>query len=119
MTEKYPLTGDRLALALIMTRADKPTITKNRELSLVDVDKMISIKNKSFKEGDQRIQNMRMAVDLSGLRNNNNINRDAAVPNLVREPEDNANRGNFQIFRLVRAAQLHYFQATRRIQREN
>lgn len=62
---------------------------------------------------------MRMAVDLSGLRNNNNVNRDTTVPNLVREPEDNANRGNFQIFRLVRAAQLHYFQATRRIQREN
>ena len=59
---------------------------------------------------------MRMAVDLSGLRNNN-VNRDRAVPNLVREPDDNANRGNFQIFRLVRAAQLHYFQATRRIQR--
>lgn len=49
MTEKYPLAGDRLALALIMTRADKPTITKNRELSLVDVDKIVSIKNKSFK----------------------------------------------------------------------
>lgn len=49
MIEKYPLTGDKIALALIMTRVDKPTLTKNRELSLVDVDKMISIKNKSFK----------------------------------------------------------------------
>lgn len=81
--EKYPLTGDKLALALILTRADKPTLTKNRELSLVDVDKMISIKNKSFKEGDMRLQNMRMAVDLSGLKNGS-INRDTTAPNLVR-----------------------------------
>jgi hypothetical protein len=87
MTEKYPLTGDRLALALILTRADKHTLTKNRDLSLVDVDKMISIKNKSFKEGDMRIQNMRMAVDLSGLKNGP-ANRNTAVPpNLVRVPE--------------------------------
>jgi hypothetical protein len=54
-TEKYPLTGDRLALALILTRAEKPTLTKNRDLSLIDVDKMISIKNQSIREGDMRI----------------------------------------------------------------
>lgn len=85
MIEKYPLTGDRLALALILTRADKPTLTKNRDLALVDVDKMISIKNKSIKQGDMRLQNMRMAVDLSGLKNGT-FTRDTTTPNLVREP---------------------------------
>lgn len=74
----------------------------------MDVDKIISIKNRSIKEGDMRLQNMRMAVDLSGLKNGS-FARDTANNNHVREPEQINNRGTFQIFRLVRAAQMHYF----------
>jgi hypothetical protein len=82
---------------------------------MLDVDKMISVKNKSIREGDMRFQNMRMAVDLNGLKNTS-LTRNTHAANLVREPEEN--RGTFQIFRLVRAAQLHYFQATRRLHNE-
>ncbi len=48
------MTSDKLALALILTRSDKATISKNRDLTLLDVDKLISIKNKSLKPGDMR-----------------------------------------------------------------
>jgi hypothetical protein len=67
--------GDKLALALILTRGCKPTLTKNRDLSLIDIDKMISVKNKTLKEEDIRMQNMKIAADLSGIKNNLFIQR--------------------------------------------
>lgn len=53
-----------------MTRGDKSTTTKNRDLTLLDIDKMTSLKNKSIKVGDVRHENMKMAVDLSKLKDN-------------------------------------------------
>ncbi len=40
------MTSDKLALALILTRAEKGTVSKNRDLTLLDVDKVISFNNK-------------------------------------------------------------------------
>lgn len=99
-----------------MSRGNKATVSKNRELSLLDVDKMISLSNRSLKEGDVRQHNMKLAVELSALKSNNPPTRDRPTPAGEEQPAttDQSNRGTFQIFRLVRAAQLHYFQATRR-----
>lgn len=110
-TDKYPNANDKLALALILGRGFRPTVSKNRDLALLDVDKIISIRHKSLAESGSRIENMRLAADLSGLKNNL----------LVRSPEEQSppavqetrNRGNYQIFRLIRAAQMHYMRPNR------
>ena len=103
-----------MAIALILSRGNKATVSKNRDLSLLDVDKMVSLSNRSLKEGDVRQQNMKLAVELSALKSNNPLTRERQAPAAEEQPADQSNRGTFQIFRLVRAAQLHYFQATRR-----
>lgn len=54
-TQKYPNPNDKLALALILGRGFKPTVSRNRELSLLDVDKMISFRHKSIGNGDNRL----------------------------------------------------------------
>jgi len=69
-TQKHPNANDKLALALILGRGFKPTLSKNRDLNFLDIDKMISFKHKSLGNGDNRIENMKMAADLSGLKNN-------------------------------------------------
>lgn len=47
-TSKYPNANDKLALALILGRGFRPTVSKNRDLALLDVDKIISIRHKSL-----------------------------------------------------------------------
>lgn len=54
--------GDKLALALILTRGCKSTLTKNRDLAFIDIDKMMSIKNRTLKEDDIRMTNMKIAA---------------------------------------------------------
>ena len=67
---KYPAANDKLALALIMSRGFRPTISKNRDLALLDIDKMISLKYNTLKEDGNRMENMKLAADLTGLKNN-------------------------------------------------
>jgi hypothetical protein len=107
--QKYPSAADKLALALILGRGNKPTLTKNRDLSLLDVDKLVSLKNKSLREEDISSENMKMAVELSGLKRS--LGDHSA--NRMEESLDSRG-GTFQIFRLVRAAQMHYLTNTRR-----
>lgn len=80
LIDKHPLTGEKLAIALILSRGNKATVSKNRDLSLLDVDKMISLSNRSLKEGDARQQNMKMAVELSALKRNNPLTRERQTP---------------------------------------
>jgi len=107
MLSKNISAGDKLALALILTRGCKPTLTKNRDLAFIDIDKMISVKNKTLKEEDIRMQNMKIAADLSGIKNSLFSQRSEETVNA----EDESNRP--QIFRLIRAAQIHYLTAAR------
>ena len=52
---------------------------------------------------------MKLAADLTGLKNNL-LNRNREEPESIRLPDtpNTATRPNFQIFRLIRAAQMHY-----------
>jgi hypothetical protein len=63
----------------------------------------MSMQHNTLKEGSSRMENMKMAADLSGLKNNL-LNRNQSETTEATGP----NR-NFQIFRLIRAAQNHYF----------
>ena len=67
---EYPNANDKLALALILGRGFRPTVSKNRDLALLDVDKILSIRHKSLEENGNRVENMRLAADLTGLKNN-------------------------------------------------
>jgi hypothetical protein len=68
--KQYPNANDKLALALILGRGFRPTVSKNRDLALLDVDKILSIRHKSLEENGNRVENMRLAADLTGLKNN-------------------------------------------------
>ncbi len=48
-------------------------------MALLDIDKIISYNNKTIYENDNRMQSMRMAADLSGLKGN-------FLPSTIREP---------------------------------
>lgn len=99
------MTSEKLALTLILSRQRKATITKNRALTLLDIDKMISFQSQSIKEGDQRMQQLKNALNQSSLK----VSYNSLVPNRMVEE---VNTGNLQIFRLVRAAQMHLLTAT-------
>ena len=55
--------SDKLALALILNRNNKATITNNRNLTLLDIDKLISFHKPSFKHTNQRINQLKKAID--------------------------------------------------------
>ena len=105
-TESHPNANDKLALALILGRGFRPTLSKTRDLALLDTDKLLSMQHKSLMDNDPRSRNMRMAADLTGLKNNLLV-RGQEVP--LGPQGETPNRGNLQIFRLIRAAQNHYF----------
>lgn len=56
---------------------------------------------------------MRLAADLTGLKNNLLSRGQEGIPPLNNLPAQN--QGNYQIFRLIRAAQMHYLQPGRRV----
>ena len=85
---KNPAANDKLALALILSRGFRPTISKNRDLALLDIDKMISLKYNSLKEDGKRMENMKLATDLTGLKNNLLVPR-GEVPEIPTLPPQN------------------------------
>ena len=48
-TKRFPNANDKLALALILSRGARPTVSKNRELTILDIDKTISMQHRSLK----------------------------------------------------------------------
>lgn len=94
-----------MALSLIMCRGNRATVSKTRDLELLDIDKMMSLQHKTLKEKSSRMDNMKLAADMSGLKNNL-LNRNQ--PETTAQEATGPDR-NFQIFRLIRAAQNHYF----------
>ena len=48
-TGDQPSINDKLALALILSRGERPTISKNRELALLDIDKMVSFQHNTLR----------------------------------------------------------------------
>lgn len=112
----YPNANDKLALALILGRGFRPTVSKNRDLALLDVDKILSIQHKSLDPNGQRIENMKLAADLTGLKNNL-LSRGQEGSPLNANPQTTG--GNYQIFRLIRAAQMHYLQPGRQMRNDN
>ncbi len=59
-------TSDKIALGLIFTKGKTGTKTTNRELDLMDIDKLIGFENGKEEENDIKMINMRMAVDEIG-----------------------------------------------------
>ena len=101
-----------MALALILSRGYRPTVSKNRDLAFLDIDKMISIKHNTLAEDGSRMENMKLAADMTGLKNNLLV-RNSFETDIVPSPPQGNNQGNFQIFRLIRAAQMHYLNPRR------
>ena len=60
------------------------------------------------------MENMKLAADLTGLKNNLLVRDQVQDPQLptTTTPTENP-QGNFQIFRLIRAAQMHYLNPRR------
>lgn len=54
-SHKYPSTLDKSTLGMIMIRNNIPTVNKNRDLSLLDIDKIMSLNNKTLKIDDNRM----------------------------------------------------------------
>ena len=79
---------------------------------MLDIDKMISIKHNTLAEDGSRMENMKLAADMTGLKNNLLI-RNTVEPEILPTQTPGNNQGNFQIFRLIRAAQMHYLNPRR------
>ena len=99
----HPLKSDHLALTLILTRGQRATLTKTRDLALLDADKLLSMNCKSLKADSQQMEALRVAVETSGLKTNS-----LPLLTLREHVENNGEEGGNGIFRLVRAAQRHY-----------
>ena len=69
-TARNPGACDKLALSLIMCRGNRATVSKNRDLQLLDIDKMMSMQHNTLKQKGSRMENMKLAADMSGLKSN-------------------------------------------------
>ena len=59
------------------------------------------------------MENMKLAADLTGLKNNLLVRDQVQDPQLPTTTPTENPQGNFQIFRLIRAAQMHYLNPRR------
>lgn len=51
-----------------MCRGNRATVSKTRDLELLDIDKVLSLQYKTLQA--DRMENMKLAADMSGLKNN-------------------------------------------------